>query len=112
MIKLAKLLKSAVVVGIAALSLTACKEETKDYSGSYYYNDKGYENVITFKSTGSENEYQITYSRPKLVIFANVNAENNGVYYTQNNQLIGKFKKDGNYILLTASGEEHLYTKH
>ena len=35
MIKLAKLLKSAVVVGIAALSLTACKEEAKDYSGVY-----------------------------------------------------------------------------
>ncbi|OOF46515.1 hypothetical protein BKK52_11340 [Rodentibacter trehalosifermentans] len=112
MVKLENVLKSAVVVGIAALSLTACKEEAKDYSGSYYYNDKGYENVITFKPTGNGNEYQITYSRPKLVIFANVNSENDGVYYTKNNQLVGKFKKDGNYILLTASGEEHLYIKH
>ena len=55
MIKLAKLLKSAVVVSIAALSLTACKEEAKDYSGVYVRQEGDFTYIKELEKTQKEN---------------------------------------------------------
>ena len=57
MIKLAKLLKSAVVVSIAALSLTACKEEAKDYSGVYVRQEGDFTYIKELEKTQKENNY-------------------------------------------------------
>ena len=57
MIKLAKLLKSAVVVSIAALSLTACEEEAKDYSGVYVRQEGDFTYIKELEKTQKENNY-------------------------------------------------------
>ncbi|WP_439257345.1 hypothetical protein [Lonepinella sp. BR2271] len=86
-------IKHLLAAGLVALTLTACNEESKDYSGSYVNEDT----IITFSKLGN-NEYKMNF-KSDFVDVNNSGYVKDNKFYHSNNSVMGTFNNNTYEVL-------------